>query len=570
MKEIKAFPNRKWVIKAGIAFLVVMGILTFFSNTIMNYSLPKVTVVYSSGGSMTTAIKGTGTIEAITQAKVTAQGARKVDLVKFGVNEDVKEGDIIATYAPATDTEKEELKAAQDALDAILKQQKTDDLQVPVYDYSMDERLISDAQETLDKANTTLTSAQGKDAAFNAAQVDITAAQSSIDLLNGELIPLNDTRDIKFQAKLDAESVQNTAPAALIEAEAALSTAQTALALDPNNPDLLKTVNDAQIVVNQAQATVDQAPAVLTQANTDLAAVDLQVKDKNASLKTATASLSTANDKLAAAQALPSVTDAAEAVKMAQRSVDDLKKALSDKKKADGVQQQIAAMSDEDKAKALKDAQKKVDDLTALSEQTTIAAPKAGRISSVVASGTETVKGDILVMIDVIDEGFKVPISFTTEQVSQMQIGMSARIDGWGGSNEDAVVVSIKPDSTDPRNKKTVIFKLNDPNNNYWFSTGTSITLSLNNRSKDYQCIVPLSAIHEESGETFVYSIKTKSSPLGERYIAVKVPVTILAKDDTNAAIDPSALGQYGSSVITETNDKSFKSGDQVRLAEGL
>jgi hypothetical protein len=151
-----------------------------------------------------------------------------------------------------------------------------------------------------------------------------------------------------------------------------------------------------------------------------------------------------------------------------------------------------------------------------------------------------------------------------------MQIGMSARIDGWGGSNEDAVVVSIKPDKVDPRNKKTVIFKLNDPNNNYWFSTGTSITLSLNNRSKDYQCIVPLSAVHEESGETFVYSIKTKSSPLGERYIAVKVPVTILAKDDTNAAIDPSALGQYGSSVITETNDKSFESGDQVRLAEGL
>ncbi|MEI8198788.1 MAG: hypothetical protein WCG21_01905 [Eubacteriales bacterium] len=570
MKEIKAFPNRKWVIKAGIAFLVVMGILTFFSNTIMNYSLPKVTVVYSSGGSMTTAIKGTGTIEAITQAKVTAQGARKIDLVNFGVNEDVKEGDIIATYAPATDEEKAELKTAQDTLDALLKQKKTDDLQAPVYDYSMDERSISDAQETLDKANATLASAQGKDAAVASAQADITAAQNKIDALNEEISTLNLTRDIKVQAVKDAESAQTTSNSALLEAKASLSTAQTALALDPGNPDLQKAVNDAQLVVDQAQAAVDQAPAALAQANKDLAAVDQQIKDKSASLKTATASLSTANDKLAAAQALPSVTDAAESVKMAKRSVDDLKKALSDKKKADGIQQQIAAMSDEDKAKALKDAQKKVDDLTALSEQTTITAPKTGRISSVVTSGTETAKGDILVTIDVVEDGFKVPVSFTTDQVSQMQIGMSARIDGWGGSNEDAVVVSIKPDSTDPRNKKTVIFKLNDPNNNYWFSTGTSITLSLNNRSKDYQCIVPLSAIHEESGETFVYSIKTKSSPLGERYIAVKVPVTILAKDDTNAAIDPSALGQYGSSVITETNDKSFKSGDQVRLAEGL
>ena len=559
MKEIKAFPNRKWVIKAGIAFLVVMGILTFFSNTIMNYSLPKVTVVYSSGGSMTTAIKGTGTIEAITQAKVTAQGARKVDLVNFGVNEDVKEGDIIATYAPATDEEKAELKTAQEALDALIKQQTTDDLQTPVYDYSMDARSISDAQETLDKANTTLTSAQGKDAAVNAAQADITAAQSKIDTINNDLLNLDSQRVAQAQTA-------GTARTDLINAEKDLADAKKTLAdvpVDTDNKVEAAAADLALTKVNQMQTIYDQTAAPLT-------ATEQSIKDKNASLKTATDSLSTAQTALAAAQALPSVTEAAEAVKMAQRSVDDLKKALSDKKKADGVQQQIAAMSDEDKAKALKDAQKKVDDLTALSEQTTIAAPKAGRISSVVASGTETVKGDILVMIDVIDEGFKVPISFTTEQVSQMQIGMSARIDGWGGSNEDAVVVSIKPDKVDPRNKKTVIFKLNDPDNNYWFSTGTSITLSLNNRSKDYQCIVPLSAIHEESGETFVYSIKTKSSPLGERYIAVKVPVTILAKDDTNAAIDPSALGQYGSSVITETNDKSFKSGDQVRLAEGL
>lgn len=559
MKEIKAFPNRKWVIKAGIAFLVIMGILTFFSNTIMNYSLPKVTVVYSSGGSMTTAIKGTGTIEAITQAKVTAQGARKIDFVNFGVYEDVQEGDIIATYAPATDTEKEELKAAQDALDALLKQQKTDDLQEPVYDYSMDERSISDAQETLDKANATLTSAQGKDAAVTAAQADITAAQGKIDTINNDLLNLDSQRIAQAQTV-------GTAQLDLDTAKEELSSAQTALAAVPAGTD-----NTAEAAaVDQAQTKVNQMQTIYDQAAAALAATEQAIKDKNASLKTATTSLSTANDKLAAAQALPSVTEAAESVKMAQRSVDDLKKALSDKKKADGVQQQIAAMTDEEKAKALKDAQKKVDDLTALSEQTTVVAPKAGRISSVVTSGTETVKGDILVTIDVIDEGFKVPISFTTDQVSQMQIGMSARIDGWGGSNEDAVVVSIKPDSTDPRNKKMVVFKLNDPNNYYWFSTGTSITLSLNNRSKDYQCIVPLSAIHEESGETFVYSIKTKSSPLGERYIAVKVPVTILAKDDTNAAIDPSALGQYGSSVITESNDKSFKSGDQVRLAEGL
>ena len=56
MSEMKALPNRKWVIKVAIGFLAVMLILTFFSNTIMNYSLPQVKVVYSSPGSMSTTI----------------------------------------------------------------------------------------------------------------------------------------------------------------------------------------------------------------------------------------------------------------------------------------------------------------------------------------------------------------------------------------------------------------------------------------------------------------------------------------------------------------------------------
>ena len=50
--------------------------------------------------------------------------------------------------------------------------------------------------------------------------------------------------------------------------------------------------------------------------------------------------------------------------------------------------------------------------------------------------------------------------------------------------------------------------------------------------------------------------------------MAIKVPVTVIARDDKNVAINPDALGEYGSQVITQTNDKSFESGDQVRLAE--
>jgi len=543
MKEMKAFPNRKWVIKAAVGFLAVMLLLTFFSNTIMNYSLPQVTLVYASWGTMSSSITGTGTVEAFTQAKVTAAGTRKIDTVNFGVNEDVVKGDIIATLVPATEEEKEELKTAQAALDALLQQKVISDLQKPVYDYTSFEQSISDAQEVLNEAKTNLAAAQGKDAAVNAAQSEVNSIQSQIDRINNDLLVLNTENTAKAQTVGDAQDNLNSAQIAL-DAKIAAGEDYTA----------------EQEAVRQAQTALDQA-------NADLAPVTKAISDKNAALVSAQKSLDAANVKLSTAQALPSVKDAEASLKGAQRSYDAAVKSLADQKKADGIAQQIDAMTEKDKQKEIADAQKKVDDLTALAGEAAVTAPADGRISSInISNGSETTKGDILVVVDVTADGYKVPITFTSAQTSQMQVGMGARLDY--GTEEDAVIVSIKPDGTDPRNKKIVTFKLNDPNNWYWFATGQSVTLSLNNRSQDYTCVVPLSAVHEESGETFVYTVKTKSSPLGDRYIAVKVPVTILAKDDTNAALDPAALGEYSASVITETNDKSFKSGDQVRLAE--
>lgn len=561
MKEIKAFPKRNWVIKAGIGFLIVMGLLTFFSNTILNYSLPQVTTVYSSSGAMSSSIQGTGTIQAVTQVKLMAESSRTIDRVNFYLNEEVTEGAVIATYVPSTESENEELKAAREELDNLLDQKRADDLQKPVYDYTQENRAISDAQAALNQANATAAASQGKASAAAAAQADINAAQNTIASINTEIASLETQRTSKAQTVGDAEF-------ALASSKQVLADAIAALEAVPEGEDSTA----EQAAVNAAQAAVNQNQAVYNQASAELAAIEQSISGKEAALTSAESSLSAANERLAAAQALPDPTDAAAAVVMAQRSLDDANKSLADRKKADGIQQILDAMAQEDKDKALAAAQKKVDDLTALAGVAQVVATKAGRISVLnISDGVETAKGDVMVIIDVVSDGFKVPITFTKEQAAQIQVGMGAKIaDYWGSTDQDAIVVSIKPDSTDPRNNKTVTFILNDPENMYWFSTGSSISLSMNNRTVNQSCIIPLSAIHEENGETFVYTIKTKSSPLGDRYIAIKVPVTILAKDDTSAAIDPSALGEYGSMVITQSNDKSFESGDQVRLAEGM
>ena len=56
--------KREWVKTAAIIFLAVLLVLTFFSNTIMNASLPEVAAQQVSSGAINAKIRGSGTIAA--------------------------------------------------------------------------------------------------------------------------------------------------------------------------------------------------------------------------------------------------------------------------------------------------------------------------------------------------------------------------------------------------------------------------------------------------------------------------------------------------------------------------
>lgn len=73
-----------------IVFLGVMLVLTLFSNTIMNYSLVEVSTQQIMSDSLTTKVRGTGTVEASEGYSVTVPESRKIATV------DVKTGDEVA------------------------------------------------------------------------------------------------------------------------------------------------------------------------------------------------------------------------------------------------------------------------------------------------------------------------------------------------------------------------------------------------------------------------------------------------------------------------------------------
>ena len=63
-EEQKLRKRKDHLKNAIIAFLVIMLILTLFSNTFMNYTLPEVATTNITSGSISPQIRGTGTHEA--------------------------------------------------------------------------------------------------------------------------------------------------------------------------------------------------------------------------------------------------------------------------------------------------------------------------------------------------------------------------------------------------------------------------------------------------------------------------------------------------------------------------
>ena len=136
--------KRGWVKNAAIIFLSILLVLTFFSNTILNRSLPEVAVEYAQPGTITAKIRGTGTVSANESYQVTLNGqTREVRSVAVQAGDAVAPGDLLFTLA---DTESEELKAAQNQLEELQYQYREAVIDGSSADYAAENSKIEQAQ----------------------------------------------------------------------------------------------------------------------------------------------------------------------------------------------------------------------------------------------------------------------------------------------------------------------------------------------------------------------------------------------------------------------------------------
>ncbi|MBQ1575107.1 MAG: hypothetical protein IIZ78_28590, partial [Clostridiales bacterium] len=158
----KGSARRSRVVKAMVAFVAVLALLTFFSNTLMNLTIPKVMGAYASRGNLSYSNSARGTITVENQTEVKGLEGRTVDQVKVTNYDTVQAGDTILTLKPIE--ESEDLQSKKDRLKQLERDAEYDSRTDNTTDFTSYYDSINMAKATLSDAEDTLYAVQNKDA----------------------------------------------------------------------------------------------------------------------------------------------------------------------------------------------------------------------------------------------------------------------------------------------------------------------------------------------------------------------------------------------------------------------
>lgn len=692
MDEKTASKRRDWVKNAAIIFLAVMLVLTFFSNTIMNYSLPEVATQYVQSGTITAKVRGTGTVEATDPYNVMIKESRVISSVAVKQGDTVEKDQVIYYLE---DAESDELKKAEDELEdlelAYMKglfggtvspeiinkvasgrtdtfatyQAKVTDMvnrleaakaRVDECQKNVDALTLQSTKDTnnatvntkpdelnRDQATTDLTSAQERFerdkaetiADLNAQISELTSQIADLEKLisnaqSGSTSGSGTTGGATPTPAADSYNAQRAAAVAslyskmkliydaakqdkeinrenvitnidigdgktgtLAEVQATLKVTtdafdklQTAIYSAPGNKAdsyttlfadynaallVLQNIEDNASDINKNygnnQTSLANKKAKLASLQKELAEVQAITASSDGGVQDAQNRLNQANkniSEITAANSQVSVAwqnrlaDANAALKAAQEVYDLLKQEQTD----------LAAdiNAELDLSKTSRDIQEKKEEIKKLkaeSEGSAIVAPVAGTISNLAYVAGETTKPEeAAAVIQVDGKGYTVTFSVTNEQAKKVQIGDVAELqNAWYYDDAMATLSAIKPDPESNGQKKLLIFNVTGSS----IQAGQSLSLSVGQRSAEYELTVPNSAIREDKNGKFILIVESKSGPISNRYIATRVDVEVLASDDNNTAI---SAGLYGYEYVITTSTKPVEAGKQVRLNE--
>ena len=530
--------NREWVKNAAIIFLLILLVLTFFSNTIMNRTLPEVATQAVQSGPITAKVRGTGTVAANGTHQVKADQTREIRAVMVKAGQEVQAGDVLFVLGAGDSTE---LEAAQSTLRQLQTSYQKAALSVPdAGDYRLEERKLDVAYEELDIAENALDEAREALNGFTGGTLAIATAEKN----------LKDAQRVYDDLTTKAQETQQ---AAQDKIDIAIDYYQSLI----DNPPSEDASEEDKAAYEKKLAEAKQSMADAQVAFDSLKFPELDAAKKNRDdCQARLDALTAGSGPLAEA-----VAEAEKKYNEAYDKVLELETALDQKIATDDKAAQMAALDLSDLAAQIELQRQKVKELSG-GEENEITANVSGTIQTVDCTAGDTkLKDDLLCTIEVPDMGYTLSFSVTNDQARRLRPGDSGTISNYyWGSKITATLTSIKVDPKNPQTNKLLTFDVEGDVN-----AGSELTVSVGQKSASYDTVVPNSAIRNDTNGNFVLKIEAKNSPLGNRYIARRVAVEVLASDDINSAV----TGDFDwSDYVITTSNAPVKSGDQVRMAD--
>lgn len=178
VKNVRPKKSRKDIIKdITIAFLAVLLLLTFFSNTIMNYSLPEVAIQQVQEGTISPVVRAEGAVEAKEPYMVKVSQERVIKSVAVEKGAEVKKGDVIYYLE---DKESSELIEARTKLDELMQTFETSLFSGDLSNEAIN-RVRNGQTLTMDQLQAKLKAATDR---YDAAKLADEEAQAAIDEQN--------------------------------------------------------------------------------------------------------------------------------------------------------------------------------------------------------------------------------------------------------------------------------------------------------------------------------------------------------------------------------------------------
>lgn len=627
-KEAIRGKRRGWIKNAAIIFLAIMLVLTFFSNTIMNRSLPEVATQYVSSGTISAKIRGSGTVTANSAYEVKVKENRVIKTVAVRKGDTVEVGDVLFILEEGESTGLQELR---DQLDDAKYNYRLLLLSSPYINTSSDSREIERLKEKVEAAIEERDLSYVTDAQIASAESDVTdkeiaaeAAANQIEDLDEKIAELNEqlaglsggtvNADLSAEQKaLDAaarelnskktelqtanliygrayEKLSEIAATWEIEYHPEYSLEARMAGYARMNPgagldgitysEAYEKITDAKVALEAAQIAYNDAQTAYYNRLAELGASSMESAQAS-SLK---AQLETLEEQKKAAEKEKKNADKAleeanalletlktkkenykmldDAVKAAEDALEDKLISVQESQHSTTVEKTKFDLDVEKAKKQIDELQEKIDKYEEGEGGDTINAPVAGTVTAINISAGSTTDYDVSLMtIEENDRGYMLSFSVTNEQAQKVKIGDSADVTGYyWGSDIKATLAAITNDPAGAGQSKLLNFVVEGD-----VSAGDQLNLAIGQKSANYELIVPNSAVRSDANGYFVLTVQTKNSPLGNRYVATRVDVQVLASDDTNTAVSG---GLVSYDYVITTSSAPLTPGQLVRLVE--